>query len=189
MKEKQSSSISHIKDLKPDAKNARKHNPRNIGAIVDSLQAVGAGRSIVVDEHNTILAGNGVIEAATEAGITKLKIVEADGSTIIAVRRTGLTKKQKTLLALSDNRTNELSEWDGDNMRELLAGLDDSERIKLALAESDLKGIVNGESSPAASMEIHNQFLVMIECDDEAAQSKVLAECLRKEWSCKALTS
>ena len=141
MKEKQSYSISHIKDLKPDAKNARKHNPRNIGAIVDSLQAVGAGRSIVVDEHNTILAGNGLIEAAAEAGITKLKIVEADGSTIIAVRRTGLTKKQKTLLALSDNRTNELSEWDGDNLRELLAGLDDSERIKLALAESDLKAL------------------------------------------------
>ncbi len=47
---------------------------------------VGAARSIVIDETNTVLAGNATIEADGEAGITKLKIVDAEGDTIIAVR-------------------------------------------------------------------------------------------------------
>lgn len=41
--------IDHLKDLTPDKRNARKHNPRNIGMIVDSLHEVGAARSIVID--------------------------------------------------------------------------------------------------------------------------------------------
>ena len=86
-----------LKDLHFDKKNARKHNPRNIGMIEKSLNEVGAGRSIVIDENNNILAGNGTIEAAQQAGIDKVQIVESDGNTIIAVRRTGLTDEQKTL--------------------------------------------------------------------------------------------
>jgi hypothetical protein len=105
-------SIDHIKDLKPDARNARSHNPRNIGMIVDSLHEVGAARSIVIDEHGRILAGNGTIEAAAEAGITKMQVVDADGETIVAVRRSGLTEAQKTRLALWDNRAAETADWD-----------------------------------------------------------------------------
>lgn len=54
----------HIKDLVPDPENRRKHNARNIGMVVDTLQSVGAARSIVIDENNVILAGNGVTQAA-----------------------------------------------------------------------------------------------------------------------------
>ena len=80
--------------------------------IVSALQEVGAARSIVIDENNIILAGNGVIDAAAEAGIEHVRVVEADGNTIIAVRRTGLTPEQKIRLALFDNRTAEIAEWD-----------------------------------------------------------------------------
>jgi len=45
--------------------------------LVDALQKVGASRSIVVDEDGVILAGNGVVEAASEAGLTKLQIVDS----------------------------------------------------------------------------------------------------------------
>jgi hypothetical protein len=108
-----------LADLKPDPRNARKHNPRNIGMLVDALHQVGAARSIVIDETNTVLAGNGVMEAAAEAGITKLQIVEADGETVIAVRRRGLSAEQKQRLAIYDNRTAELAEWEPDVLREL----------------------------------------------------------------------
>lgn len=114
-----SKQMNHIADLKPLTRNPRKHNPRNIGMIVDSLQEVGAARSIVIDENNEILAGNGTIEAAGEAGITKLMVVEADGETIVAVRRSNLTDEQKARLAVIDNRANETSDWDA----EVLAGL------------------------------------------------------------------
>src|SRR5688572_20032022 len=103
--------MNHIKDLQPDPRNRRKHNPRNIGMLVEALQKVGAARSIVIDEAGEVLAGNGVLEAAGEAGLTKLQIIEADGETIIAVRRTGLSDAQKRELAIYDNRTAELAEW------------------------------------------------------------------------------
>lgn len=101
----------HIKDLKPDLANAREHTPRNIGVIVDALQEVGAARSIVIDENDMVLAGNGVLEAAAEAGMTKVRVVEADGNEIIAVRRSNLTEAQKKRLALFDNRAGELARW------------------------------------------------------------------------------
>lgn len=120
MKEKQANPT-HIKDLKPDSRNARLHTPRNIGMIADSLQEVGAARSIVIDENDVVLAGNGTIEGAAQAGITKVRVVDAAGDEIIAVRRKGLTPDQKTRLALADNRTNELSDWNPDALKDLQA--------------------------------------------------------------------
>ena len=102
----------HVKDLIPDPNQIRRHTPRNIGMIGDSLQDVGAARSIVVDEANVILAGNGTIEAASERGLTKVRVIDADGTEIIAVRRRNLTPEQKIKLAMFDNRTSDLAEYD-----------------------------------------------------------------------------
>ena len=114
----------HIQDLHPDPANRRAHNPRNLGMISDALHAVGAARSIVIDEDNVILAGNGVTEAAADAGITKLRVIEADGQELIAVRRRGLTPDQKRALALYDNRTGELASWNIEQLQaDVAAGL------------------------------------------------------------------
>ena len=86
--------LRHIKDLHPDPVNRRTHTPRNIGLITDALHQVGAARSIVIDEDDVVLAGNGVIEAAADAGITKLRVIEADGHEIIAVRRRNLSQSK-----------------------------------------------------------------------------------------------
>lgn len=101
-----------IADLRPDPHNARRHTVRNLAMIEKALGEVGAARSIVIDEDGMVLAGNGVIEAAANVDITKLQIIDADGETIIAVRRKGLTPEQKTKLALFDNRASELAEWE-----------------------------------------------------------------------------
>jgi len=76
--------------------------------MTDALQKLGAARSIVIDESNVILAGNGIRDAAATVGIDKVRIVEADGKTLIAVRRRGLTETEKRDLAIADNRTAEL---------------------------------------------------------------------------------
>jgi DNA modification methylase len=118
--------------------------------VVDSLHQVGAGRSIVIDENDVILAGNGVIEAAAEAGITKLRVVEADGQEIIAVRRRGLDPEQKRALAMFDNRTAELSEWNEEQLaKDQSAGLD----LKPWFSEKELAAMVGktvkfGETDP-----------------------------------------
>ena len=118
-------SISHLRDLKPDSRNARKHSPRNVGVIEAALGEVGAARSIVIDESGQILAGNATVEAAGRIGIEKVKVVDADGETLVAVRRSGLTKRQKTRLALLDNAPNapeaNAEYWDGEIIAQLAA--------------------------------------------------------------------
>lgn len=112
--------VSHVKDLHPDPQNARVHSPRNVGTIVSALHEVGAARSIVIDETGRVLAGNATLEAAGEAGIHRVQVVDADGETLIAVRRSGLTKQQKARLALFDNRAAELAEgWDVEVLKAL----------------------------------------------------------------------
>jgi len=106
----------HINELVPDEENRRRRTARGSRMLVDALGQVGAARSIVIDEGNRILAGNGLVEAAAEAGITKVQVVEVDGDTIVAVRRPGLSAEQKRSLALYDNRTGELAEWDGEQL-------------------------------------------------------------------------
>jgi len=105
-----------IEDLRGDLKNRRLHTPRGAKMLLEAIEQVGAARSIVIDENNVILAGNGVVEAAAEAGLTKLHIIETDGKTLVAVRRSGLTDDDKRALALYDNRTGELSKWDADQL-------------------------------------------------------------------------
>src|SRR5262245_13185664 len=100
-----------VADLKPDATNRRARTTRGERMLVESLEQLGPARSIVIDEDNQVLAGNGVIEAAAHAGITKLQVVDSDGQTLVAVRRTGLTPDEKRALAIYDNRTSELAEW------------------------------------------------------------------------------
>lgn len=117
------SEINTLADLKPDQSNARKHNPRNIGMISKAIGEVGVGRSIVIDEEGNILAGNGTVEALAECGITDVRVIKANGNELIAVQRSGLTEEQKKKLALYDNRTAELADWDVPVLKELEIGL------------------------------------------------------------------
>ena len=109
--------MTSIKDLKHDHKNARKRTDRSAALIAESLKRFGAARSIVIDEDGRILAGNGTVEGARKAGIDKLRIIEAEGDELIAVRRTGLSEDDKVGLALADNRSSDLSEWDNEMLR------------------------------------------------------------------------
>ncbi len=146
--------ITHIKDLVHDSENRRCHNPRNVGVIADSLSSCGAGRSIVVDENNTIIAGNATVDAAAEVGITKVRLVEADGHELIAVRRVGLTEDQKRKLAIFDNRASELASWD------------------LAQLESDLQAGLDFDGAFYAS-ELKKITKAVEQLDDEASGSEV----------------
>lgn len=114
--------------------------------VADSLKQVGAGRSIVLDETNTILAGNGVVEGAEHAGISKVRIIDAEGDELIAVRRSNLTPEQKRALALFDNRTAELAEWNIEQLdADRNAGLD----LKPFWTEEELETLASKASADA----------------------------------------
>lgn len=99
--------MSNIKDLRFDDKNFNKHTEYGMSLLEKSLRENGAGRSILIDKDNNIIAGNGIIEAAGQAGFEKVKIVETTGDEIIAVKRTDLKldSKKGREMALADNAT------------------------------------------------------------------------------------
>ena len=128
-----------IDSLKSDHKNARKRTDRSAALIKESIDRYGAARSIVIDEENRILAGNGTVEGAKAAGIKNVRIIETDGDEIIAVRRSGLSENEKVGLALADNRTSDLSEWD----QEMLRHLSDEHDISPWFEQTDLDSLLD----------------------------------------------
>lgn len=147
-----------IKDYTSDPRNARVHNPRNLGIIEESLQEVGAGRSMVADEGDMILAGNGTMEAAGNVGITKVIEIETDGDALIVHKRRNLTADQKVRLAIADNLGTDTSAFDAARLKQLqIDGADllnglfrDDELVQFfATAQADAAEAATAEETPA----------------------------------------
>lgn len=105
--------------IKFDKRNYRKHNDRNKELIKKSLEECGAGRSIVIDNDDEIIAGNGIYEQAQALNIP-VKVIETDGSELVVVKRTDLKTddEKRKKLAVMDNSTSDSSEFDIDLMSE-----------------------------------------------------------------------
>jgi hypothetical protein len=98
-----------LQELKPDNKNARKHSERNIEEIKRSLQANEQYRPFVVQRStNRICVGNGMYEAMIQLGYEEGWVEYRD-----------LTDEEAIKLALTDNRTSELAEWDMSTLADL----------------------------------------------------------------------
>lgn len=109
----------NINDLKFDDKNFNKHTEFGMGLLEKSLRENGAGRSILIDKDNNIIAGNGIIEAAGQIGLDKVKVIETTGNEIVAVKRTDITlnSKKGRKMALADNATAKADlAWDDENL-------------------------------------------------------------------------
>ena len=105
--------------LKTPEKNVRIHSEKQVKEFVRSLDAFGQIRPIVVDEDNTILAGNGLYAALMAKGET-----EAD----VYVMK-GLSANEKKKLMLADNKIYSLGVDDMDVFEEFLRDLGDDLEI------------------------------------------------------------
>lgn len=148
-----------IKDLKFDDKNFNKHTEFGMGLLEKSLRENGAGRSILLDKDNNIIAGNGVVETAGNIGLEKVRIVETNGDEIIAVKRTdiSLNSEQGRQMALADNATASADlSWDEQNLGECFSdeelkgfGIELSFKQEPEIVEDDAPEI--NEDEPAKS--------------------------------------
>jgi len=100
-----------ISDLVPDDKNFNTGNELGNSLIEKSLRKHGAGRSILIDKNNRIIAGNKTIENAAFIGMEDVMIVETTGNQIVAVKRMDidLDSKAGREMALADNQTNKIN--------------------------------------------------------------------------------
>lgn len=108
-----------LEELKSPEKNVRIHSEKQVKEFVRSLEAFGQIRPIVIDEDNTILAGNGLYAALMAKGET-----EAD----VYVMK-GLSPNEKKKLMLADNKIYSLGVDDMDVFEEFLKDLGDDLEI------------------------------------------------------------
>ena len=102
-----------VEEIRLDPANVRKHNEKNLHAIMASLKRFGQQKPIVVGSDNIVIAGNGTLEAASALGWTELSAV-----------KTNLTGDEAKAYAIADNRTAELAEWDIESLLEQVGVLE-----------------------------------------------------------------
>jgi DNA modification methylase len=112
-----------LSTLIPDGKNANLGSPRGNQMIEDSLRQYGAGRSILLDKHGAIIAGNKTAENCGAIGMEDVIVVQSDGTRLVAVQRTDLdlADPKTRQLAIADNRAGQVSlDWDADTLKGLV---------------------------------------------------------------------
>lgn len=135
-----------LNELKFDDKNFNKHTEFGMSLIEKSLRNNGAGRSILLDKDDRIIAGNGIVEAAGQVGFENVRVIETDGNELIAVKRTDLSldSKKGREMALADNATSAADlEWDRDA---LLAEFDADELSGWGIEALPIDDIVDAAS-------------------------------------------
>ena len=89
----------NIDDIKPNPANPKKHFDEG---IEESIKDKGYIELVVVDEKNTLLAGEGRWRALKKLGHKRIR----------AIRKEGLTRKQKLEYLLISNKLVERGGWD-----------------------------------------------------------------------------
>ena len=116
-----------IADLIPDDKNMNKGCEYGHRLVENSIRQFGAGRSILLDKNNRIIAGNKFTENAADIGLEDVVIVETTGNEIVAVKRTDvdLDTAAGREMALADNATAKADiVWDLDVIGEIATGFE-----------------------------------------------------------------
>lgn len=113
--------------LLQDNKNFNKGTQYGDHLMEESISRFGLGRSILIDKHDRIIAGNKTAQKAGELGIEKVLVVETTGDTIVAVKRVDvdLDTRAGRELALADNATGKANlSWDVDVLNEVAQAYD-----------------------------------------------------------------
>lgn len=173
-----------IKDLIPDDKNFNKGNEYGESLIAKSFEKFGAGRSILIDKNNKVIAGNKSLQKFAEQGLQDVEIIESDGTKLIAVKRTDidLDTPEGREMALADNATAKANiEWDIPQLEMAITDFD------LNLLEWGVK-MSSDYSDKELSDKLHSKFVVEIQCINEAEQEKLYNELINQGYECRLLT-
>lgn len=91
-----------VADLKANPRNARTHSPKQISQIAASIAEFGFTNPVLIDGHDTVVAGHGRLEAAKKVGL----------STVPTVRLGHLSPEQLRAYVIADNQLALRAGWD-----------------------------------------------------------------------------
>ena len=140
-----------IDALIEDTANPRRHTDRNCKMIEGSLARFGAARSIVVDGKGVVRAGNATLAAAKAAGITTVRIIETDGNTLLAARRSDWSETEAVTYSITDNQTGSDLQWNTDMLQDILPTLPDDLVQATGFTDLEIKQFTTGMAYEAAA--------------------------------------
>jgi len=174
-------------DIIQDDHNANRGTKRGGEVIRKSLQDYGAGRSVLLDKNNRLIAGNKTLGQAAGGGIKGVRIIETDGTELIAVKRMDLdlsTDSKAKGLAVADNRASELSlEWDRGVLKSLEIDLSPF------WDEKELAGLLEDKPLKTLQQEMNLSYKVIVQCDSEAHQGQLMQKLEAEGLKCLLLIS
>lgn len=126
-----------IDSVRPDPKNAREHNERNIASIAASLKRWGQQSAIVIDRDGIIRKGTGTWLAAQRLRWPQINAIE-----------TKLDAKQAALYSVADNRTGELSYFDDGLLAEHLKDASPDDLLALGFDQAEAHDLLAEADEP-----------------------------------------
>ena len=104
-------------ELIPYARNNKMHNERQVKLVAASIQEFGFKNPVIVDKDNSIVAGNGRVQAAMLLKLEEVPCIVADD----------LTKAQIKAYRIADNKLADLGEYDIEMLQLEVQDLQDME--------------------------------------------------------------
>lgn len=188
-----SENVVKIESLIQDDKNFNKGTEKGEQLINKSFAELGAGRSVLLDKDNRIIAGNKSQKAAINAGLKNVRIIETDGTELIAVKRTdvSLDSEKGRKLALADNLTQQVNlAWDEEQIKDCTQNIEgfDLEEWQFELSstidkiekpsEMELKPFTKSHILLSFPVDLHDKVIQMIETlKEQNPQINILKSC------------
>lgn len=172
-----------IDKLTPDNLNANKGTEYGGHLMEKSFREFGAGRSILIDKNNRIIAGNKSTETAAAIGLQDLIIVETDGTKLVAVKRTDIDidSKEGRELALADNATSKANlAWD----EEAIAKIAEDFQVDVEGWGIELPQQEEQEPETEKNKKVISTKLV-VECGDVMKLSALFSELQDRGFTCE----
>lgn len=104
-----------INELQEYDKNTRTHSDEQVAQIAQSINEYGWTNPILIDEHNSVIAGHGRLLAALSIGYESVPVIQL----------VGLTESQKRAYRIADNKLPLNAGWDKVLLQEELRLLQD----------------------------------------------------------------
>ncbi len=120
-----------VADLKPWLKNPR-WNDQAVVPVANSIEEFGFGAPIVVQAGtNMIIAGHTRLKAALTLGWKK-----------VPCRILEITDRNAERLAIADNKTNEIADWNEEHLQEIMAAFEPEELENLGFSDEELNDLL-----------------------------------------------
>lgn len=184
--------IEHIATdaLVPYARNSRTHSPEQVAQLGRSMREFGFTNPVLIDEHNTLIAGHGRVMAAQSIGL----------AVVPAIRLTHLSDAQRRAYVIADNKLAEQAGWD---MATLAREVEDLQALDfdvdlLGFGGDELAALLGADGAPqqpgeapaqSPGITYQEKYAVLVDCKNEAEQQTIFEQLSAAGMACKVLVN